>query len=93
MDFHNLAYWQEKANNIAIETRLFINGEYSAAADNSVFATVDPTAQQTLAEVARGKKADVDRAVQAARSVFDRGLTGRRPPLPNAKRCCINSPT
>ena len=73
MDFHNLAYWQEKANNIAIETRLFINGEYSAAADNSVFATVDPTAQQTLAEVARGKKADVDRAVQAARGVFDRG--------------------
>lgn len=73
MDFHNLAYWQEKANNIAIETRLFINGEYSAAADNSVFATVDPTAQQTLTEVARGKKADVDRAVQAARSVFDRG--------------------
>ncbi|WP_368762779.1 aldehyde dehydrogenase PuuC [Klebsiella michiganensis] len=73
MDFHNLAYWQEKAKTIAIETRLFINGEYSAAADNSVFATVDPTAQQTLAEVARGKKADVDRAVQAARGVFDRG--------------------
>lgn len=73
MDFHNLAYWQEKAKNIAIDTRLFINGEYSAAADNSVFATVDPTAQQTLAEVARGKKADVDRAVQAARGVFDRG--------------------
>lgn len=73
MDFHNLAYWQEKANNIATETRLFINGEYSAAADNSVFATIDPAAQQTLAEVARGKKADVDRAVQAARGVFDRG--------------------
>ncbi|HAT1683520.1 TPA: aldehyde dehydrogenase PuuC [Klebsiella oxytoca] len=73
MDFHNLAYWQEKAKNIAIETRLFINGEYSAATDNSVFATIDPAAQQTLAEVARGKKADVDRAVQAARSAFERG--------------------
>lgn len=73
MDFHNLAYWQEKAKNIAIETRVFINGEYSAAADNSVFATIDPAAQQTLAEVARGKKADVDRAVQAARSAFERG--------------------
>ena len=73
MDFHNLAYWQEKAKNIAIVTRLFINGEYSAAADNSVFATIDPAAQQTLAEVARGKKADVDRAVQAARSAFERG--------------------
>ncbi|VYU75337.1 aldehyde dehydrogenase PuuC [Klebsiella oxytoca] len=73
MDFHNLAYWQEKAKNIAIETRLFINGEYSAAADNSVFATIAPAAQQTLAEVARGQKADVDRAVQAARSAFERG--------------------
>lgn len=73
MDFHNLAYWQQKARELTIETRLFINGEYSAAADNSVFTTVDPAAQQTLAEVARGKKADVDRAVQAARSVFDRG--------------------
>lgn len=73
MDFHNLAYWQQKACELTIETRLFINGEYSAAADNSVFATIDPAAQQTLAEVARGKKADVDRAVQAARGVFDRG--------------------
>ena len=73
MDFHNLAYWQQKARELTIETRLFINGEYSAAADNSVFTTVDPAAQQTLAEVAHGKKADVDRAVQAARGVFDRG--------------------
>lgn len=73
MDFHNLAYWQQKARELTIETRLFINGEYSAAADNSVLATIDPAAQQTLAEVARGKKADVDRAVQAARGVFDRG--------------------
>ncbi|MDD9654546.1 aldehyde dehydrogenase PuuC [Klebsiella pasteurii] len=73
MDFHSLAYWQQKTRELTIETRLFINGEYSAAADNSVFATVDPTAQQTLAEVARGKKADVDRAVQAARGVYDRG--------------------
>lgn len=73
MDFHNLAYWQQKARELTIETRLFINGEYSAAADNSVFATIDPAAQQTLAEVARGKKADVDRAVQAAHGVFDRG--------------------
>ena len=73
MDFHTLAFGQQTARDLTIETRLFINGEYSAAADNSVFATIDPAAQQTLAEVARGKKADVDRAVQAARGVFDRG--------------------
>lgn len=55
MNFQHLAYWQEKAKNTAIETRLFINGEYCAAADNTTFETIDPAAQQTLAQVARGK--------------------------------------
>ena len=73
MHFQHLTYWQDKTKNIAIETRLFINGEYCNAADNSTFDTIDPGAQQTLAKVARGKQADVDRAVQAAREVFDRG--------------------
>ncbi len=54
MNFQHLAYWQE-SENLAIETRLFINGEYCAAADNTTFETIDPAAQQTLAQVARGK--------------------------------------
>ena len=37
-----------KKRKTAIETRLFINGEY-AAADNTTFETIDPAAQQTLA--------------------------------------------
>ena len=73
MNFQHLAYWQDKAKNLAIETRLFINGEYCAAADNTTFETIDPAAQQTLAQVARGKKADVERAVKAARQAFDNG--------------------
>lgn len=73
MNFQHLAYWLEKAKNLAIETRLFINGEYCAAADNTTFETIDPAAQQTLAQVARGKKADVERAVKAARQAFDNG--------------------
>ncbi len=28
MNFHHLAYWQDKALSLAIENRLFINGEY-----------------------------------------------------------------
>lgn len=73
MAFHDLNYWQDKAKNLLIESRLFINGEYCNTADNSTFATVNPASQQNLAGVARGKKADVDCAVQAAREVFDRG--------------------
>ena len=33
MNFHHLAYWQDKALSLAIENRLFINGEYTAAAE------------------------------------------------------------
>ncbi|MCC3241295.1 aldehyde dehydrogenase PuuC [Enterobacter roggenkampii] len=73
MHFQHLTYWQDKAKNSAIETRLFINGAYCDAADNTTFDTVNPATQQTLANVARGKQADVDRAVQAARAVFERG--------------------
>ncbi|XNM60873.1 hypothetical protein ACLK1T_29110 [Escherichia coli] len=42
MNFHHLAYWQDKALSLAIENRLFINGEYTAAAENETFETVDP---------------------------------------------------
>ncbi|HEY3987023.1 aldehyde dehydrogenase PuuC [Cedecea sp.] len=73
MDFQHLNYWQEKAKNASPETRLFINGEYCSAKDGETFSTVDPFAQRNLADVARGKKADVDVAVRAARSVFERG--------------------
>lgn len=85
MNFQHLAYWQEKAKNLVIETRLFINGEYCAAADNTTFETIDPAAQQTLAQVARGKKADVERAVKAARQALITA-TGRRPLRPGVKR-------
>lgn len=73
MDFQHLNYWQEKAKNASPETRLFINGEYCAAQGGETFSTVDPFAQRNLADVARGKKADVDVAVRAARDVFERG--------------------
>ncbi|EJW6152212.1 aldehyde dehydrogenase PuuC, partial [Escherichia coli] len=55
MNFHHLAYWQDKALSLAIENRLFINGEYTAAAENETFETVDPVTQAPLAKIARGK--------------------------------------
>ncbi len=56
MNFHHLAYWQDKALSLAIENRLFINGEYTAAAENETFETVDPVTQAPLAKIARGKE-------------------------------------
>ena len=63
----------ELLDDLAIENRLFINGEYTAAAENETFETVDPVTQAPLAKIARGKSVDIDRAVSAARGVFERG--------------------
>ncbi|MGU3413535.1 aldehyde dehydrogenase PuuC [Enterobacteriaceae bacterium C34A] len=86
MNFQHLSYWQDKANQAQPETRLFINGEYCQAQDGSTFEIVDPAAQHTLAQVARGKKADVDHAVRGARDVFESGEWSQASP---AKRKAV----
>ncbi|QEV15869.1 aldehyde dehydrogenase family protein [Streptomyces fradiae ATCC 10745 = DSM 40063] len=49
---------------------LFIDGEFTDAADGRVFKTVSPATEEVLSEVARAGAEDVDRAVRAARKAF-----------------------
>jgi aldehyde dehydrogenase (NAD+) len=51
---------------------LFINGEFVDPADGRAFKTISPATEEVLAEVSEAGKADVDRAVQAARKAYDR---------------------
>ncbi|MCS7002807.1 MAG: aldehyde dehydrogenase family protein, partial [Dehalococcoidia bacterium] len=60
-------------NKPRIETRLFIAGEFVEPSEGKTFSTVYPATNETLAEVAEASRADVERAVQAARSAFDTG--------------------
>ncbi len=53
--------------------KLFINNEWVDAASGKMFETVNPAAGEVLAQVALADKADVDRAVNAAREAFERG--------------------
>ncbi|MEU6340421.1 aldehyde dehydrogenase family protein [Streptomyces sp. NPDC046977] len=55
---------------IAPSYGLFIDGEFTEAADGRVFKTVSPSTEEVLSEVARAGEADVDRAVGAARRAF-----------------------
>jgi len=50
--------------------RLLIDGRWEDADGGATFATVDPATGETLADVARGGAADVDRAVAAARAAL-----------------------
>lgn len=53
------------------ERDLFVGGEWIPAEDGGTFETVDPTTGRPLASVARARKADVDRAVEAAWGAFE----------------------
>jgi aldehyde dehydrogenase (NAD+) len=55
---------------IAPSYGLFIDGEFSPAADRKVFKTVSPSSEEVLSEVAQGGAEDIDRAVRAAREAF-----------------------
>ncbi len=64
----------ESTDHVAIKKRyeLFISGEFVAPAKGEYFSTVSPSSEQPLAEVATAGKEDVDRAVQAARTAYER---------------------
>jgi acyl-CoA reductase-like NAD-dependent aldehyde dehydrogenase len=53
--------------------RLFIDGEWVGSKSGASFAVVDPSTEETMAQVAEAGSAEVDLAVRAARRAFDSG--------------------
>src|ERR687893_1662139 len=51
--------------------QLFIDGQWTDAESGKTFATPTPSTGETLAEVAEGDAADIDRAVAAARRAYE----------------------
>ncbi|MET9520608.1 aldehyde dehydrogenase family protein [Streptomyces sp. NPDC002994] len=66
---------------IAPSYGVFIDGEFTDAADGKVFKTISPSTEEVLSEVARAGTEDVDRAVKAARKAFEKWSA-----LPGAER-------
>src|SRR2546428_10974418 len=65
--------------------KLFIGGRWVEAASGKTFETINPATGEVLARVAEGSAEDIDRAVAAARSSFDRGAWRDLPPAERAK--------
>ncbi|WP_018254234.1 aldehyde dehydrogenase family protein [Salinispora mooreana] len=51
---------------------LFVGGEFVDPTDGGSFTSINPASEEVLAEVAAGGVGDVDRAVRAARTAYDR---------------------
>lgn len=51
---------------------LFVGGEFVDPTDGDSFTSINPASEEVLAEIALGGVGDVDRAVRAARTAYDR---------------------
>jgi aldehyde dehydrogenase (NAD+) len=55
------------------QTRMLIDGKWVDAVSGKTFETINPATGEVIANVAMGEKADVDKAVAAARRAFEKG--------------------
>ncbi len=74
----------ESRDIVSIDTEygLFVAGGFRPAADGHTFATLNPATEEQLARVAAAGRADVDAAVDAARSAYEQ-VWG---PMPGSER-------
>ena len=77
--------WHARAKEIRPDGRAFIGGRRVAAASGETFDSHSPLDGRLLAAVARGRAADVDAAVGAARAAFDDGRWAQRAPAQRKK--------
>src|SRR5438093_7669958 len=52
---------------------LFVGGKWLDSASGKTFETINPATGEVICQVAEGGKADVDKAVKAARKAFEEG--------------------
>jgi aldehyde dehydrogenase (NAD+) len=55
------------------DQQLFIGGKWLGSASGKTFETINPATGEVICRVAEGDKADVDKAVKAARKAFEEG--------------------
>ncbi|KAL5005492.1 hypothetical protein ScPMuIL_018948 [Solemya velum] len=58
-------------------TKIFINNEWHDSVSGKTFATVNPCTGEKICDIQEGDKADVDKAVKAARTAFECGSPWR----------------
>ncbi|WNW12733.1 aldehyde dehydrogenase [Pseudomonas sp. DTU_2021_1001937_2_SI_NGA_ILE_001] len=75
-----LADWEQRARDLKIEGRAFIQGQYTAAASGATFDCISPVDGRLLAKVASCDSADAQKAVDSARKVFEAGTWSRMAP-------------
>ena len=77
--------WRARASTLSFDGRAVIGGQRVAARDGETFDCISPIDGRTLTAVARGRTADIDAAVTAARKAFDDGRWAHKSPAQRKK--------
>jgi len=72
--------WTQAVEKLRLRSQAFIDGRYVDAASGEVFDCINPATGQVIASVAACDSEDVNRAVVAARRVFEAGSWSRMDP-------------
>ncbi|MGY4533521.1 4-guanidinobutyraldehyde dehydrogenase/NAD-dependent aldehyde dehydrogenase [Pseudomonas sp. TE3786] len=75
------ADWEKRAQDLKIEGRAFIHGEYTAAVSGDTFDCISPVDGRVLGKVASCDLADAELAVKDARATFNSGVWSRKAPV------------
>jgi aldehyde dehydrogenase (NAD+) len=67
------------------ETRLYIAGQWLEPLDGRLVEVVNPSTEEPIGEAVLAGRADIDRAVRAARHAFDSGRWSAAPPTERAE--------
>src|SRR5580658_6385580 len=86
--FNQPDYSSAAKRTLARKPALFINNEWLTSTHNATVAVEDPSTGREIARIVDASKADVDRAVGAARTAFDDGRWSNLPP--NKRERIIN---
>lgn len=65
------------------DQQMFIGGKWVDSASGKTFETINPATGEVICQVAEGDKADIDKAVKAARKAFE---SGAWPKMPSSER-------
>src|SRR5437879_13893013 len=68
-----------KQPRVKVQEPMFIGGKWVDSVSGKTFATINPCTGEPICQVAEGDKADVDRAVKAARKAFEEGPWSKMP--------------
>eukprot|EP01112_Ceratiomyxa_fruticulosa_P019028 TRINITY_DN6161_c0_g1_i1.p1 TRINITY_DN6161_c0_g1~~TRINITY_DN6161_c0_g1_i1.p1 ORF type:complete len:498 (+),score=97.32 TRINITY_DN6161_c0_g1_i1:155-1648(+) len=69
------------SKSISVHTQLFINNEWHDSIDGKTLPVINPSTEEVITTVSIGNEKDVDRAVSAARSAFNREWENFSPAL------------